>query len=124
MFLKLGQSKTPNQNNMKTFKANEMDAAMLKDAASKLKAANAAIAAANKQVEASKQAIAQWLKDNRDTDIDALTIGEFVQIDGIVMIERAKQNKFDEKAFLLEQPAQHAAYKRDFPMNKFKSLIA
>lgn len=110
---------------MKTFKVtNENELAGMIDAAKRLKAANAAIAAANKEVETCKAHIAGWLKDNRGLTLDTLDIGEIVQIDGVVMIERAKQNKFDEKAFAMAQPEVYAANKRDFPMNKFKALVA
>jgi hypothetical protein len=108
---------------MKTVKPNEEEAASLKKAASMLKVSNELLASAKKSVEAAKEQIAGWLKTNREIDIELLPIGEFVNVDGVCLIERGKQNKFDEKGFLIAQPALHAEFKKDFAMTKYKVLV-
>lgn len=94
------------------------------DAAKLLKESNSLLANATKQVEAAKSAIASILKDNREIDIETLNIGEMVLIDGVMLIECSKQNKFDSKSFMLAEPAKFAEFKRDFPTRKYKSLIS
>lgn len=108
---------------MTTFKPNEAEMVELKTAAEALKAANEALADAGKTVEAAKAKLGKWLEDNRSLKIETMKVGELVQIDGVVLIERAKQNKFDVKAFEMAQPKMYLGFKRDFPMTKFKPLV-
>lgn len=107
---------------MKTVKPNEEEAVTLKKAARMIRISNELMASAKKAVEAAKEQIAGWLKTNREIDIESLPIGEMVNVDGVCLIERGKQNKFDEKGFLVAQPAVHAEFKKDFPITKYKVL--
>src|SRR4051794_27131416 len=108
---------------MKTVKPNEEEAAGLKQAARLLKVANELLASAKKEAEAAKEQLAKWLKEKREIDLEVLAIGEFVNIDGVCLIEKGKQNKFDEKGFLVAQPALHGQFKKDFPITKYKVLV-
>ena len=108
---------------MKTFKPTDpVSTPRLYTAAANIKAANAMISAAKKLGESGKQAIADWLRTERDTDIEVLPIGELVNIEGICLIEIGSMNKFDEASFQLADPEQHAKFKRDIPVKKFKPL--
>ncbi len=108
---------------VRTFKPSETELKPLRLAASQLKEANAAVGIAKKSSDAAKLVLTDWLKTQRKLDIDTLAIGEFVSIEDVVLIEIGKQNKFDEKAFLAAEPATHAKFKKDFPMQKFKPLL-
>lgn len=105
---------------MKTIKTD--DPAVL-DAVRNLKAANAMFGEAKKKSEASKEMLARWLKEHRGIELETLAIGEMVQIDGVLLIEISKQNKFDEAAFSLDHPQLHADYHRDKSIKKFKPLV-
>jgi hypothetical protein len=109
---------------MKTFKVTDPTAAeSLRRAALAIKSGNGMFAAAKKMVEAGKAALADWLKTERETDIETLAIGELISIEGVALIEIGKMNKFDEGAFQLAQPETHAQFKRDVPVKKFKPLV-
>jgi hypothetical protein len=108
---------------MKTVKPNDEEIGALKKAASMLKVANELTASAKKSAEAAKAELAKWLKENREIDIESLPIGEIVNIDGICLVEKAKQNRFDADGFMLAQPALHAQFKKDFPMTKYRVLV-
>lgn len=108
---------------MKTFKPADSELKSLRLAAALLKAANTALGEAKKQSEAAKKTLTDWLKDNRKLDIESLSIGEFVSVEDVVLIEIGKQNKFDEKAFMSAEPAIHARFKKDFPIHRFKPLL-
>jgi len=92
-------------------------------AAKLLKQSNSLVASATKQVEAAKEAIAAILKENREIDISTLKIGEMVQIKDVLLLEIGSQNKFAEKVFMLAEPEKYQAFKRDFAIKKFKSLV-
>jgi hypothetical protein len=106
-----------------TFKPTGDDETKLREAAKKLKQSNALLAIGKKGADAAKECIEGWLKQERKFDVATLEIGDIVNIEGIVLIEVGKQNKFDEKAFLLAQPSLHEEWKRDMPVRKFKALI-
>jgi hypothetical protein len=104
---------------MKTFKTTDET---LRRAADNIKLGNTQLAAAKKLVDTGKAAIADWLQRERDVNLDTLPIGELIAIDGICLIEIGKMNKFDEPAFQLAHPGQHAEFKRDFSVKKFKPI--
>jgi hypothetical protein len=108
---------------METFKAVGVELEGLKAAAAKLKAANATMAEAKKSADAAKQHISDWLGTFRKVDIDALKIGERVLISEVVMVSIGKQNKFDAKAFEMEEPKLFAQFKRDFATKQFEPLV-
>ena len=109
---------------MKVFKPTTPESiAALQRAALAIKAANGMFSAAKKMSEAGKTALADWLKTERDTDLETLPIGDLISIDGICLIEIGKMNKFDEARFQLAQPELHAEFKRDLPVKKFKPLL-
>lgn len=95
---------------------------MLRRAAVRLKKANSINSASEKVAKASKEFLAGWLQKNRNLDLEKLQIGELVHIEGIVLIEIGKQNKFDTEAFSSVQPQTFEKFKRDFPTKKFKPL--
>lgn len=99
------------------------DLEKLQAAAKLLKEANKFFAIAKKNSESAKAAISEWLKANRQLDIETLKIGEMVMVESVCLIEIGSQNKFDEKAFLLAEPELHQKFKKDFSFTKFKSLV-
>lgn len=108
---------------MRTFKPNATQRKKLQEVATNLKDANALLAIATKSVEASKKHLAEWLHETHGLGLDTLKIGEMVQIEGVILIEIGSMNKFDEKAFLLADPEQHARFKKDFAVKRFKPLV-
>ena len=86
----------------------------------RLRAARLLEAQAEKETDAAKHAIAHWLKEQRGVDIETLPIGEFINIEGVAVIEIGKRNKFDEKSFILSHPKLHAEFKKDFPIQYYK----
>jgi hypothetical protein len=106
--------------NMKTLKIDDEE---LSQACRNLKDANAALSRATQSAKAAKQLIRQRLIDLRDVDIGALEIGELVQVERLLLIEIAKQSRFDEARFQLDQAELYQSYKKDFPVIKYKSLI-
>lgn len=113
----------PQPPKLKTFKPSPESLAALQRAALSIKSANGMFSAAKKMAEAGKAALADWLKAERDTDIETLPIGDLVSIDGVCLIEISKMNKFDEAAFSLADPEKHAEFKKDLPVKKFKPLV-
>ena len=108
---------------MRKFIPAESELQSLKEKADCLKKFNAVQAETKKTIEATKAFFAKWLKDNRGLDLETLPIGEIVVIEGVVMIEMGKMDKFDEKAFLLEHADLHATFKRPLPVTKYKPLV-
>lgn len=108
---------------MTTVKPQGAELDKLKGAARMLKAANAMFAVAKKDSEAAKEEISKWLKSERQIDLETLQIGEFVNVEGVCIIEKAKQNKFDEKGFLVAEPKLHEQWKKDLPITKYKPVI-
>jgi len=105
---------------MKVLKIDDDD---LTQACENLKAANAALASANKTAKGAKATISQKLKELRDVDIGALPIGELVSIDKLLLIEIGKQHRFDERQYSLDRPDEFEAYQKDFPVVKYKPLV-
>jgi hypothetical protein len=108
---------------MKTFKPSETEARELRIAAAKLEVANKALGEAKKNAEAAKEQLGKWLKAERELDLATLGIGEMILIEDVVLIEIGKQARFDEKAFLLAEPAKHAEFKKDLPILRYKPII-
>lgn len=107
---------------LKTCKPSESELTELQAHAKSLAKANAEKAAADKIVDASKDAISKWLLHQRQINIETLEIGEMVLIEKVVLIEIGKQIKFDEKGFLSSEPILHAKWMKPRPVKKFKSL--
>jgi transcriptional regulator NrdR family protein len=107
---------------MKTFKASEAEVKRLRIVMAQLALANKQAGEAKKSVEAAKADIEKWLKEERELEVASLTIGEMVLIDEVVLIEIGKTARFDEKAFLLREPALHAEFKRDVPRITYKPI--
>ena len=105
---------------MKVLKIDDDD---LTQACKNLKEANAILASANKTAQGAKATINQKLKELRNVDIKALPIGEIVSIEKLLLIEVAKQNRFNEAQFMLDQAELFQEYKKDFPMVKYKPLV-
>ena len=64
---------------------------------------------------------ADFLKSERNIDIDALPIGEMVNVNnGALVVEIGAQNRFDEKAFAVQYPELHKKFIRAIPVKKFK----
>ncbi len=105
---------------MLTFKIN--DPALLQ-AAKILKAANAMAAQSKKEIETAKAIIAQRLQALRQVNISQLPIGDMISIEGILLIEIGKQNRFDVDKFQVDNGALYAKYKKDFATVKIKSLV-
>lgn len=108
---------------MQTFKPNPADKETLQMAGRLLKGGNQKIAEGNKEVEAAKAIVTNWLGGERNCQLETLAIGEMIEIESCFLVEISKQNKFDEKRFLALNPIEHAAYKKDFPVKKFKALV-
>lgn len=108
---------------MFTCKPSGADLVELQGVAKNLKAANEALAKANKAVEAAKKHLTEWLATNRKLDLNTLEIGEVVNIDGVALIEIGKRNSFDAQAFAIAEPALFEKFKKDFPMRKFRPLV-
>jgi len=108
---------------MQTFKPAGEELKELQLAASILEQANTRLGLAKKEVESCKAKLTDWLATQRKIVLDALPIGEMVMIEGVVLIEIGKMSKFDEKAFLLANPAEHQAFKRDMKVTKFKPIV-
>lgn len=108
---------------MTTVKPQGADLEKLQKAAKLLKKSNALFAIAKKDSDAAKSEISDWLKAERQIEIETLPIGEFVHVENVCMIERGKQNKFDEKGFLIAEPKLHADWKKDLPITKYKALV-
>jgi hypothetical protein len=109
---------------VKTVKPNEQESAELQKAARLLKVSNELLASAKKEADAAKELLAKWLKEKRDIDVEVLLIGEIVNIDGVCLIKKGKQNKFDVNGFMVAQPALHAEFKKDFPITKYEVLVS
>jgi hypothetical protein len=97
--------------------------AKLQAAAVAIRDGNQRISEGTKAVEIGKEAIANWLRDNRECDLSKLEIGSLVTVENVALIEVAKQDRFDAKAFAIEHVALFAAFVKRFPMVKFKALV-
>jgi hypothetical protein len=110
---------------MKIFKLkpNEAELTDLQTAAVNLKSANQRLAAAQKDVDNAKLIIRHWLVVHRNIYIDTLPTGDIIQIEGVCIVQRDRQHKFDEAAFSIAHPDIYTTWKRDFPVNRFKPLV-
>src|SRR5437660_1352920 len=109
---------------MQIFKVtSKAERSLLKTSATRLKTANEVLAAAGREVEASKKYISDWLRENRSVDVDQMTVGDAVAIDGVIQIEIDSQNKLDQAGLLAAEPEMHAKFKRPFPVKRFKPLV-
>lgn len=109
---------------MQTFKVpSKAERSLLKASATRLKAANQVLAAAGREVDASKKYLSDWLRENRGVDVDQMTVGDAVAIDGVIQIDIDAQNKLDQAGLLAAEPELHAKYKRPFPVKRFKPLV-
>jgi hypothetical protein len=107
---------------VKTCKPAESELPVLQHLSKSMAEANAAKAKADKIVESSKEGLAKWLLEQRDINIETLQIGDMVMIENVVLIEIGKQERFDEKGFLVSEPALHAQWVKPRPVKKFKSI--
>lgn len=73
--------------------------------------------------EAGKATLATIVKDERDIDFDALSIGEIINIDKICLVEIGKQTRLDQAAMQLQDPVLFAKYQKEFATIKFKPLV-
>jgi len=71
--------------------------------------------------EIGKAYFADFLKTQRNIDVLTLDIGERISINnGVALIVIDKQNRLDEKALAIANPALYFQHKRDFPIVQFK----
>jgi hypothetical protein len=107
---------------VRTCKPADCDLQTLQQTADRLRQANQQLSRAGKLRDAAKKSLSDWLRNNRQIDIEALPVGEIVVIEGIALIEIDSQNRFDEDAFLLSDPEKHAAFRKELPIRKIKPL--
>lgn len=107
---------------LKTCKPSESELPNLQQLAKSMVEANSQKAKLEKVVEASKEAFVKWLLEQRGVNVEELEIGEMVMIENVVLIEIGKQDRFDEKGFLLSEPTTHAKWMKPRPVKKFKAL--
>ena len=93
----------------------------LQEAARRLKAANATIAAGNKEKDAAKATISDWLKEHRKIELEQLKIGAGVNLEGVMLIVVDKQRKLDQNALRTEEPVLFARFEKDVPTVKWAS---
>jgi hypothetical protein len=105
---------------MKTLKIDDSD---LTQACRDLRAANDAAADAAKRQQAAKDMIKRRLLELRDVSLEGLPIGEKIYVDKLLLIEIAKQTRFDQQQFRLDRPDEFDAYLKDFSMVKFKPEV-
>ena len=108
---------------MLTFKPAAADLPKLQAAVTTLKQGNKKVSEGQKETEASKALITEWLKKERGCDVGTLSIGDVVLIDGTVMVEIAAMIKLDANALLASEPSVHQKYTRSVAVRKFKPLI-
>jgi hypothetical protein len=102
---------------MKVLKIDDSD---LTQACRDLRTANEAAADAAKCQQAAKDMIRRRLWELRELQLETLPIGEKVYVDKLLLIEIAKQTRFDQQQFRLDRPDEFDAYMKDFPIVKFK----
>jgi hypothetical protein len=108
---------------MQTYRPSDRELSTLRIAAAKLKEAYRTAAEQEKIIEANKAHLAEWLKDNRGVNLDALEIGELIQIENVVQIEIGSQARLDAKALLAQAPTIYEAFSKPIPVKKFKPLV-
>jgi len=84
---------------------------------------NKAMAKAKKEIEAGKETLARWLKNERGIDINSLPIGSMVNIEGICLVEVGSQTRFDQKRFAVINPITFAKFNCVNATLKFKPLV-
>jgi hypothetical protein len=97
---------------LNTFKPDADSLEILKGFARTLRDARTAKSKAEKAEEASKDALAKWLKENRDYEVSAMRLGDVVFIEDVVMIEVNPRRKFDEQELLAADPDTHEQWMR------------
>jgi len=105
---------------MKLLKIDDDD---LTQACRDLQAANDAAAEADKKQKAAKEIIKRRLWELRELNLSLLPVGEKVYVDKILLIEIAKQNRFDSSQFKLDSPAQYDRYCKEFSVVKMKPEV-
>lgn len=108
---------------MKTVRVEGVAFDRLCGAAVKLKTANDALAKAKKDADAAKETITKWLDENRAINVDRLPVGEFVNVEGIVMIEVGKARRFDEAGFAMAHPELKEEWTKDQRRVQFKPAV-
>src|SRR5436309_726713 len=108
---------------MQTFRPDPIERRHLIGLAELLKNANAQIAAAEKDKEAAKGNLVLWLKARRKLNVDALEIGDAIEIPGVVRIEIDCQTRLAQAALLLEEPLVYERFMRPVAVRKFKPLV-
>jgi len=105
---------------MKLLKIEDDD---LTQACRDLRAANDAAAEAEKKRKAAKEMIKRKLWELREVNLSLLPIGEKIYVDKTLLIEVAKQNRFDSSQFEIDHPEDYAGYCKDFPVVKMKPEV-
>lgn len=109
---------------MKTFIPNDSELATLKSAAEMITRGNRMLADGKKLSDAGKLGLADWLRTQRQFDIDAAPIGTVANVHGVAIVEVASMQKFAEKEFALAYPAMHASFIKPLAVRKFKPFTA
>lgn len=105
---------------MKTVKLNGHDAVIACDAFKQIARANRLESEARRLKKSGKKAIAEVLKHRRGIDVNALSIGDAVNVDTLGIIEVSGQNRLDQTSFQLSDPKTFAEYTREFPVVNYK----
>ena len=107
---------------LRTFKPSETELPKLQEAAKLLKKSKAEISASERTKEAAEKALYDWLNKERGLDVATLEIGDFVNIDGVLILEIGSMNKFDQQRFQIEHPDLFNKFKRDVPVKRPKPI--
>ncbi|HEY1235910.1 MAG TPA: hypothetical protein VGH22_21200 [Candidatus Binatia bacterium] len=105
---------------MKLLKIDDSD---LTQACQDLRAANDAATEADKKQKAAKDMIRRRLYELRELNLEILPIGEKVYVDKLLLIEVAKQNRFDTSQYKLDCPEQYQSYCKEFAVVKMKPEV-
>jgi len=87
-----------------------------------LRDSNQQASAATTTADSAKKFLFDWLQKERGLDVATLPIGEFVHIEGVMMLEIGAANKFDAARFEIDHPDLYSEYKKKFPIKKPKCL--
>ena len=108
---------------MQTFKPAGGELEILQIAARTLKESNLQVAAAEKAVDAAKAQLIKWLKEERKLDLDALEIGEVINIEGVALIKIGSMNKFDARGFQLAEAELYKKWVKSIPVKRFDPQV-
>lgn len=89
---------------MKSFQPSAADLARLQAAARNISQGNAKATEGEKQSKAGKAVLTDWLMQNRNFDVAAMKPGEFVEIEGVAVIEGGSRPQWDSAAFAAAHP--------------------